>query len=184
MTPHTLRPDDRTERVAVPNESDDGDSSTTEPNEVDAGESNGIPVASEGADSAITPMPPAVVAAPEMEPTQQLAKMTLRQKYAVLWLLETAAARAGVPLEVELMPADNPTGVHILSSDWVRFSVWLREMHARHWRGVRFDLAVAAELYDSARFLLDSLARTVPQMRNRVIEAGPVSYIYVPVRED
>ena len=167
----TLRPEDRTTRMETADPSPAGDSS------------DGIPISTDEADREATPEP-VVVEPIAQEPTRKLAPLTLQQKFAVLWLLESAALIARVPLEVEMMPAVNPTGVHLFSSDWRALSRWLRELAATGFRKVRLDLALPVDLYESGLFLLTSVAQTVPLIKNRVIEAGAREYVYLPFRED
>lgn len=163
---------DPTLRISIPWGDDPSDSS------------DGVPAANDLADSAMTPRPTAVVEVAQAEPTRRLAPLSMRDKVRLFWVLESAARYARVDLDCSPMPAIHPTAIHLWSRDWRRLCEWLAAERRSGWVNVAIDTAVEAEHRETARFVLDSLADGLPLMRNRLISAGPDTFVYVPFREE
>lgn len=161
MTP-TLRPDDLTQRFDT---SDDRD----------PGASDGIPIADDDLDRALTPLPSNIVAVGP-EPTRKLPDLTLGQIFAVLWEVQRVAQRVGIDLEVDPMPAHEPTGVHLWSINHSALCAWLERERGRGFSSIEISRVLPDELLDAGLFLLTSLAQGLPLAR--VIEVGPARFAH------
>ena len=172
----TSAADNATLRIQIPWGDDPSDSS------------DGIPAAAgELADSAMTPRPMSVAVAQAIvdpEPTRRLPSLGMKEKVKLFWVLESAARYARVDLECSPMPAVNPTAVHLWSGNWRRLCEWLAQEKRSAWTNVAIDSVMAPEHREVARYVLDSLADGLPLMRNRLISAGPETFVYVPFREE
>jgi hypothetical protein len=146
--------------------------------------SDGIPAVNDLADSATIPAGTAVPGMIAADPTRRLTPLSMRDKVKLFWVLESAARYARVDLDCSPMPAVTPTAIHLWSRDWRRLCEWLASERRSGWVNIAIDTAVDPEHRETARFVLDSLADGLPLMRNRLISAGPDTFVYVPFREE
>ena len=149
--------------------------------------SDGIPAVNELADSSVTPRPMAAAVAQAIvdpEPTRRISPLSMKDKVKLFWALESAARYARVDLDCSPMPAVTPVAIHLWSRDWRRLCEWLASERRSGWVNVAIDTVMPPEHRETARYVLDSLADGLPLMRNRLISAGPDTFVYVPFREE
>lgn len=112
--------------------------------------------------------------------TVQLPLLSLGEIFAIMWELEHAARAAGVDLEANPMPAHQPTGIHLWSTDHTALCRWLAHERSRHFVCIALERVIVEEKIEAARFLLESLATGMPMAR--VIGVGPRRFVHFVFR--
>lgn len=152
--------------------------------------SDGIPVvANDDADAhfSIPQSVPISIEAPE--PTSQLMPMSMSQKFALLWAVETGARYAkkrepkyeNVDCEVDQMPEHDPIGVHLWSRDFKAFAGWLSDQEKVGFRDIPYQQALPDEVLPTAAAILKGIVFKL-KARIGVISIGPTEFVYLPFR--